>query len=233
MKAIIFDSGPLISLTLNNLLWVLEPLKQRYKGDFFITQAVKEEVVDYPLKTKKFKFEAFQVLKSIREGVLSVFDTDYVRKETSRMMDLANSIFQIGGKPLRLLHYPEISVLVAAKEIKAEAVVVDEQSTRLLIENPSRMEQLVRKRMHTKVFPHKRNLERFQSSMRHINLIRSAELVTIAYESGFLNKYVAKPSTIPHPKEELLDSLLWGLKLNGCSISEKEINQILKVERKG
>lgn len=232
MKAIIFDSGPLISLTLNNLLWVLEPLKQKYKGDFFITSAVKEEVVDYPLKTKKFKFEGFQVLKSIRDGVLSVFETDYVRKETGKMMDLANNIFEVHGKPFKSLHYPELSVLVAAKEVKAEAVVVDEQSTRLLMENPSRMEQLVKKRMHAKVFLNRQCLEEFQSAMRHINVIRSTELVTIAYECGFLNKYIAKPTTIPKPKEELLDGLLWGLKLNGCAISEREINQILKVERK-
>ncbi|KHO51294.1 MAG: hypothetical protein QT04_C0044G0003 [archaeon GW2011_AR11] len=58
MKALVFDSGPIISLTLNGLLWMLRPLKQRFKGDFCITKAVYGEIISYPLHTKKFKLEA-------------------------------------------------------------------------------------------------------------------------------------------------------------------------------
>ena len=31
--------------------------------------------------------------------------------------------------------------------------------------------------------------------------------------------------------EELLDSVLWGMKLDGCAVSKKEIGQIIKMER--
>ena len=54
MKSLVFDSGPIISLATNNLLWVLEPLKNKFNGKFFITQAVKGEIVERPLETKKF-----------------------------------------------------------------------------------------------------------------------------------------------------------------------------------
>ena len=37
-------------------------------------------------------------------------------------------------------------------------------------------------------------------------------------------------SNIPDAKKELLDALLWGLKLEGCAISEKEIRLINKLE---
>lgn len=70
MKSIIFDAGPIISLATNNLLWILKPLKKYFNGKFYITDAVKRELVDKPFETKKFKFEAIQVEKLIEEGVI-------------------------------------------------------------------------------------------------------------------------------------------------------------------
>ena len=65
-KPIIFDTGPVISLTTNNLLWVLDSLKKQYKGNFYITPTVKRELVDTPIQSKKFKFEALQVMHCIK-----------------------------------------------------------------------------------------------------------------------------------------------------------------------
>ena len=44
---------------------------------------------------------------------------------------------------------------------------------------------------------------------------------------GILNKYLAD---IKNPHETLLDSVLWGVKLNGCAVSKQEIEEILKIE---
>lgn len=60
-------------------------------------------------------------------------------------------------------------------------------------------------------------------------MIRSVELVTIAYELGMLDKYLPNA---PDPKKTLLDSVLWGVKLNGCAVSKHEIEQILRMEIK-
>ena len=66
---------------MNNLLWLLEPLKKLSKAKFYITKLVKEELVDTPLnKTKKFKFEALQVLHYIENGTLEVIFRDYKKK---------------------------------------------------------------------------------------------------------------------------------------------------------
>ena len=73
------------------------------------------------------------------------------------------------------------------------------------------------------------NLKAFSDSMKNIKLIRSVELVTMAYELGLLDRYIIKE--IENAKETLLDSVLWGVKLNGCAVSRKEIEQILKIER--
>lgn len=54
MRALVFDTGSIISLVTNNLLWILPPLKKQFRGDFLISEAVKGEIIDHPLKTKKF-----------------------------------------------------------------------------------------------------------------------------------------------------------------------------------
>ena len=55
------------------------------------------------------------------------------------------------------------------------------------------------------------------------------ELVTIAYEKGLLDNYLAD---VKEPRKTLLDSVLWGVKLNGCSVSRREIEQIIRMEGK-
>ena len=70
MKSIILDSGPIISLALNNLLWLFEKVKTDYKINFYITESVKKELVDIPITKKRFKFEALQVMNLIKKGTL-------------------------------------------------------------------------------------------------------------------------------------------------------------------
>ena len=229
MRSIVFDTGPIITLTLNNLLWILKPLKEKFGGEFYITKAVKSELIDY--HTKKFKFEAFQVLKAIKDGILKVYDSPTISEKTHRMLELANESFTIKGRPLRMLHYAEVTALVACLEVGAAAFAVDEHMTRLFIENPSRIGELLRKRFHHKPARVLRALQSFRGETKRIHVIRSTELVTMAYEKGILDQYLIQTPLVDDPRKELLEALLWGLKLNGCSISEKEIQQVLKIER--
>src|SRR3989338_9319364 len=97
MKLITFDTGPIISLTTNNLLGLLTNLKDKYKGSFYITEAVKKELIERPLMTKKFKFEALQVLRSINQGVLEVFNSEDLRHKTVHLLELANNCFKAQG----------------------------------------------------------------------------------------------------------------------------------------
>ena len=60
-------------------------------------------------------------------------------------------------------------------------------------------------------------------------MIRSVELVTISYELGLLDKYIVN---IKNPRKALLEGVLWGVKLNGASVSEREIKEIVKMEIK-
>ena len=225
MKSLVFDSSTIISLATNNLLWVLKPLKEKFDGEFFITQEIKKELVDNPLRTKRFKFAALTILDFITEGHIKVAKEELDDK-IKRLLFLANHIFKVKGNWMRILHRGEIASLALASHLKSDAFVVDERTMRLLIENPKRLAKLLNKKLHAHIDYDLRNLRDLQREIGKINIIRSADLVVLAYELGLLDKYINKEEL----RKSLLEGVLWGVKLNGCSVSVKEINEIVKME---
>jgi len=226
MKNIIFDSGPIISLATNNLLWVLEELKKKYNGDFYITQAVKKEIVDRPLRGKKYKFEALQVIHLISNGTLKVHK-DGVRKQTMDLLTLANNCFSIFGKAMSTVQYSEIEALALAIKLDSDALVIDERTLRWIIEKPEKIEKLLEMRVNKDVKINTAKLKKFGQLTKKVKIIRSTELVTRAFELGLLNKYLPK---MPQAKKTLIEALLWGIKLNGCAISKEEIDKLIQIE---
>ncbi len=227
MTAIILDSGPLISLTTNSLLWLIEELQRRTSARFFIVSSVKRELVDRPLMTKKFKFEALQVERLIERNALGVIEEPEFKSRALQLLDLANNIFWAHKSPIRLVQLGEMESIAVAAGLGTNKVVMDERITRSLIETPDQLEEMMSARLHTKLHVDTGRLDEFRTFTRHIELIRSAELMAVAYEKGLLDSYLVK---VPHPKKELLESVLWGVKLNGCSISEDEIKEIVRME---
>ena len=75
MKYLIFDAGPIISLAMNGMLPVIEKLKGVFDGEFIMTPHVKNEVVNRPMKIKKFKLEAIQVNDMIERGIFKMSST--------------------------------------------------------------------------------------------------------------------------------------------------------------
>lgn len=227
MKSIVFDTGPVISLTMNNLLWLLEPLKERFGGEFYISKTVKEELTDKPLSTKKFKFEALQTLQYIKKGILNVIDNDNTRKLTSKLLELANNSFKARGNWIRIVHYGEIESLASAILLNSKALVIDERTTRTLLEDPQTLIKILQSKLHTRIFVNEKNLIEFKKETKDIKVIRSVELITVAFELGLLNRYLPD---ISNPRENLLDAALWGAKFYGCAVSNKEIKEIIKLE---
>jgi len=230
-KSIIFDTGPLISLVTNNLLWMLKPLKERFKGEFYITPAVKKELIDKAFSTKRFELEAFQVSQYIRKGILKIIDNKEIKKIASKLLDLGNHSFKAKGEYIKIVHDAEIEALAADAAINADAVVIDERTARLLLENSPKLTQLMEKRLGCKVIPNKDNIKQFKKILKDVQIIRSTELVTVAYKTGLLDRYLIERSKlIKNPKRRLLGAALWAVKLRGCSISSKEIKQIVNLE---
>jgi len=231
MKSIGFDTGPIISLVTNNLLWIIEHLKRKYKGRFFITPAVKHELIDRPLMTKRFEFEAFQVSQLIRKGILEVIDNPNVKAMKNKLINWANNAFKARGRWLNIVSDAEIEVLAADAILDAEATVIDERTARMLLENPGRLTNLLEKKLHCRINSNKENIKNFQNQLKDVQIIRSTELVTIAYKMGLLDDYLVKKSKlVKNPKKRLLDAALWAVKVRGCSVSKSEIDEIVRRE---
>lgn len=226
LKSIVFDTGPIISLTTNNLLWLVEPLKQKFGGNFYITEGVRTELVDKPLATKKFKFEALQVEQQIEKGIFEVSRDPEAKSLATRLLDIANSCLYVEGNPLRIVQFGEMETLAFALLNKCEAIVIDERITRLLLESPESLAKLLSKRLHANVKMDRTSLSELDKITNGIKLIRSVELVAVAYALGLLDKFVVH---VPHARQELLDSILWGVKLNGCAVNEYEIAKLAKL----
>ncbi|MFH1972186.1 MAG: hypothetical protein ABIJ18_01780 [archaeon] len=228
MKSLIFDSSTIITLAMNNLLWILEPLKKQFRGEFYISQSVKKEIIDTPLKSKKFKLEAMQVLSMIDNGILSIYDDSKYSNEVKELTKLANSLFKSKNNYIKILHEGEAGAVILAKNLKADALIVDERTTRVLLEDPKKLEKHLERKLHRDVILDTQNLKKFKELVKGIIALRSAELGVMAFEMGILDKYISKKRTT---KKDLLDALLWAVKLRGCSISIEEINSILHFER--
>jgi hypothetical protein len=226
-----FDTGPVISLVTNNLLWLLEPLRENYGGEFFITPAVKHELIDKALMTRRFEFEALQVSQMLRKGVFKVRESAQINKVKNKLLGLANHCYKARNRWLKIVSDAEIEILAADAVLDSDVCVIDERTARLVLENAERMRKLFERKLHCKVQMDKKNIKEFQEILQNVQIIRSTELVTVSYKLGLLDGYlVDKSKLVKNPRKTLLESALWAVKIRGCSISRTEIDEIVKKE---
>lgn len=215
LKALVFDSSTIITLALNNLIGMLAPLKKKFGGRFFITNQIKKEIIDNPVQIKRFELEALMISNLIKEGVIEIYK-DELKEETGSFLDKANSIFEVNGERIKLMHDGEASCLALYTILKNKgykvALVIDERTTRMLCENSENLEKLFEKKLHADVLI-KGNVQIF----RNFEIIRSAELCFVAYK----HKLIHLPST----PLQAIDALLYAAKFQGCSISSEEIEK--------
>ncbi len=201
--------------------WLLPELKKQFGGKFYITPAVKFELIDRPLQIKRFKFEALQVIKFLRDGVLEVYE-DVPQKEVAALKRVVNSAFKISNKSVDLIQEGEIeSALSAIKE--GSSIVMDERTLRLLIESSKDVKSLLKRRFHKAVQVDEIKLKAFSSRFKTLNIVRSVELMSVAYKMKLFEDYVP---TGKGGRDTLIDAFLWAAKTNGCAMTEHEIEEI-------
>ena len=224
-KILIFDSGSLISLSINGLLEELKKLKKIFNGEFIITKEVKKEVVDNPIKIKMYELEALKIQNLIDEGCLNMPDKIGITdKEITnlmfKLMNFANTMFIGNRNEIQLIQQGETSCLALSKILNEKKIknvlVVDERTTRMLVEKPENLKELLEKKMHTNVKLKESNFKEFNG----FKIIRSTELIYIAYKKGLINLR----------GKEVLDALLYALKFKGCAISSEEIEEIKNIK---
>jgi hypothetical protein len=218
-KALIFDSSSIITLAMNDLLYILEPLKKRFGGEFYITEDVKREVIDKPFRERRFMLDSLFIKKLLEKGVLTLFSNLSLNKERDNIMLIANHTFRSGQEDIRMLHEGESSCLGLFNllDIDKKAIVVDERTTRILCEAPENMRKLLESKLHTKIDASEKNYPMFKD----FRIFRSSELVFIAYRLGIID--------LPAKKRESMEALLYGLKYKGCTISMREIDDEIEL----
>ena len=181
------------------------------------------------LLIKRFKFEALRVMSKLKNKTVEIVDHKQMEHETKKLLDIANNIYQARGNYIKIVHYAEIEALAAALLLESSAIVIDERTTRLLIEDPEGLKNVLEHKLHTKIQINDKNLNEIKKRVKDLRVIRSTELVTIAYNMGLLERFIPD---LPNPKKQLLEGVLWRVKLNGCSVSQREIDTLVKTEAK-
>ncbi|MEK6833301.1 MAG: hypothetical protein AABY32_04585 [Nanoarchaeota archaeon] len=224
-KAIIFDAGALISLSINGLLNELRKLKGIFKGSFLITEQVKAEVIDKPLKIKEFELEALKVQQLLDDKVLEMADSyginnSLISKKTEEILNIANSLFMSSNIKMNIMQLGEASCLALSNILSEKGVeniiAIDERTTRMLVEKPENLKELLERKTHAKIILLKKDFQYF----KNFKIIRSVELMYVAW----------KKNLIDLKKGDVLDAVLYALKFKGCSVSDEEIDEIKKLK---
>ncbi len=224
-KVIIFDAGTLISISTNGLFHEFVKLKKAFDGKFIITPQVKKEIIEKPLKVKRFELEAMKFKNLLKHKIIELpssinITSSEISKKTKEMKEIANNLFisKKGGN-IKVISDGETSCLALSSILKERGVenliAMDERTARVLVEEPSNLKELLEKKMHTKIKLNKKNFQKFKG----FKIIRSAELMYLAWKKGLVDL----------EDGNVLDALLYALKYKGCAISRDEIDKIKKI----
>ena len=137
-------------------------------------------------------------------------------------MRQGNHIYHAAGKSLKLIQKGETEMLVLSRELNIPNLLMDERTTRFLIESPITLKKHLEDEFHTHVMVNKKSLMSFSEQVKGMNVIRSTELVYTAYENGFFSKFGANES-------EAAEAALYRLKYAGCAVSFNELKEYSKM----
>jgi len=216
-RRMICDSSSLISLSMNCMIPVLVELSE--KADFIITQSVYDEIITNPLKRGHHIMGPMKFKALVQQGILQIEKADY--QETEEILDSSNSIYFARHKQLKIIQLGEAEALALAND--GDVLLMDERTLRFLIEKPNDLRDLLQHRMHKGISMNQQRSNAFRKYCQGVSVIRSSELIAVAYEMGILEKYFAGDSY------EVLKACLWALKYKGCSLSVKDIEEYLKM----
>ena len=224
MKAIIFDASTIISFSMNGLFEELRGLKNIFRGEFLITEDVKKEIIDNPIKIRRFQLEALKAKQLFDDKVFEMPSSLGVKKQeiikrSQKILEIANSSFIGNGKEIHLIDKGEASCLALSQILNEKGIknvmAIDERTMRMLIEKPENLKKLLEKKLHVEIKANMNKMKIFEN----LKIIRSIELA-----------YIANKKKIVKVKEPgILEAMLYGLKYNGASVSDVEIQEIKRL----
>ena len=210
---------------MNGLLYVLESLKKhRPEIKFIITERVKYETVDRPLKVPRFELGALRVKRLLNNKTLELpqslkIGQSSIKTRTQKLMKEANNLIESRGKKIEIVSDAEVSCLALSSILSEKnienLIAIDERTTRILSENPRNLEKIMSRKLHSTAKLRSKDF----SSFKNFKFIRSSELVYVAHKLGLLR--------VKAPKA--LEAVLYATKFKGSSISWDEIKALRKM----
>lgn len=222
MPSFVMDSSALISLVETCNSGCIEFLSKQ-GAVFFITQTVKNEVITNPMQIRKFQLSALRLKKLLTENQIKIFHSKSLTHDKNKVLYLANSLLYANGKPLKVLHEGEAECLAAFSSAKMDCLVIDEKTTRLLIENPFRLRDVLQTEYAQEISLNNRNLDSFKEFTKNIIVARSSEIIAAAAKRGFFKAF--------HDDEEnAFHAATQALREAGCSLSDSEIEEYKQIK---
>lgn len=218
MTEIVCDSSSLISLGNSCTLNLIPFFSDEHDIDFYIPKAVKLEVVEKPIQTKRFKFTGLKMKQLVEEDYLKVIE-EPVKEYTDRFLELCNSLLspRNGEKNIEVLHRGEAEAIAALKYLGTKNLLIDERTTRLLIEDIQVLKDYISSQVKKEININEDVKEKIKIEANDIDVIRSSELISRGYEEGFFKEKT----------RDMLEGSLYGVKFAGCAIKNEEIEEYL------
>ncbi|HIH15902.1 MAG TPA: hypothetical protein HA252_00670 [Candidatus Diapherotrites archaeon] len=224
-QKLVFDSSTIISISEKCLTRLLKGLGQEGAVSFVIPQSVYAETVERPLHIKRFELGALRIQQAVDEGWIEIIPGNAAVKQlTGKILDSANTLFFAKGKPLTIIQKGEAETLALCKNLRAHMVAIDERTTRMLIEDPWRLQNYVAYKHQQDIKLNEGRLKEFIKLLSDIRVVRSVELIALAYERGYFEEVLPR-------NRQALEAALFALKFGGCAVSSQEIEEFLRAKR--
>ncbi|HIH09207.1 MAG TPA: hypothetical protein HA254_00900 [Candidatus Diapherotrites archaeon] len=220
-KSFVLDSSSIITIADNCFIRVLRHLSEKEGIEFIIPASVYAESVTTPLAIKRFEFSAVRIRDAVEDGYIRVAGTTpALEGRINEIESHTRDLCSCSGRRIILLQRGEIETLALLKELGSDVLVIDERTTRMLLEEPSALGNFLRKRHRCDVKLDRDSLSYFRRGFGNIKVFRSVELISLAYEDGSFEKEV-------HKSRQALEAALYAAKFAGCSVSFEEIKKFV------
>ena len=197
-------------------------LKEREKVSFIIPESVYYESVERPLKIKRFELNAVRIKNAVENGFLEIAKTTpEIKNMMNELSTITADLCRADGKKITLINKGEAETLALMKEINSKILLIDERTTRMIIEEPQNLMSFLQHRHKCKITINNGRMDEFKSFFTNINVIRSVELIALAYDDGAFEMQMKK-------SKQALEAALFAAKYAGCAVSAKEIKDYLQ-----
>ena len=223
-KTFVLDSSSIITISDNCLIKIFKNISEREGIDFCIPESVYAESVLRPLKINRYELNAMRIRDAVAEGYIKVVETTPgMARRLARLEEAAAGLCTFNGEKMPLLQAGEMETLALIKEIGADALVIDERTTRMVLEEPQNMFGFLKNRHPGgKIVLSEGRLREIREEYYDTKIFRSTELIALAYEDGSFGSEL-------RTSKESLEAALYAAKYSGCAVSSDEIIAYLKM----